>query len=157
MLKAILGVDLCRIEGISEITAVGLLSEMGTDMCKWKSSKHFAAWLNVVPNTRITGGKIISSRMQKRKNHAGQALRMAASTLGSSKSPLGDYYRKMRSRLGKKGGVIATAHKMAGMIYTMIKEKVPYDREQVSKSQERWKSQRIKYLEKQLKQLKKAA
>ncbi len=153
----VVGVDLCEIEGISEITALELVSEIGTDMGKWKNSKHMAAWLNVSPNTKITGGKVISSKMQKKKNHAGQTLRMAASTLTKSKSPLGDYARKMRARLGKKGGVVAGAHKLARIIYTMIKEQKPYNTSLMTKDQEKWKAQKIKYLEKQLNELKKAA
>jgi transposase len=154
MLKAIIGVDLCKIEGISEISCLELLSEIGTDMSKWKNSKHFAAWLNLAPNTKITGGKIISSKMQKKKNHAGQTLRMAASCLSTSKSPMGNYARKMRSRTGKKGGVVATAHKMARMIYKMISEKCEYNAEIMLNEQEIWREKRINYLEKELSNLK---
>jgi len=157
MLKAIVGVDLCEIEGISEVSCLELISEIGTDMSKWKSSKHIAAWFNLAPNTKITGGKIISSKMQKKKNHAGQTLRMAASTLSKSKSPMGDYSRKMKARLGKRAGVVATAHKLARIIYTMIKEQRPYDKDIIRNDQEKWKAKRIKILEKQLDQLKKAA
>jgi len=150
-----LGVDLCAIEGISEVSALELISEIGTDMSKWKSSKHMTAWLNVVPNTKITGGKIISSKMQKKKNHAGQTLRMSASGLSNSKSPMGNYSRKMKARLGKEGGVVATAHKLARIIYTMIKEKVPYNPEIMLSDQALWREKRIKSLEKQLSDLKK--
>lgn len=125
-------------------------------MGKWAGKKHFSAWLNVAPNTKITGGKIISSKMQKKKNQAGQTLRMSASSLSKSKSPLGDYYRKMRSRLGKKEAVVATAHKMARIIYTMIKEQKPYNQEIIAKNQLEWKEKKIQYLEKQLYQLKNA-
>lgn len=156
-LKVILGVDLCEVDGISEISAIELISEIGTDMNKWKNNKHFSAWLNVAPNTKITGGKIISSKMQKKKNYAGQTLRMAACSLSQSKAPIGDYARKMRSRLGKKGGVVATAHKLARIIYVMIKEKQPYKKEIINLEQEKWRERRIKYLEKQLKQLKNTA
>jgi hypothetical protein len=156
VLKAIIGVDLCEIEGINEIASLELLSEIGTDMSKWTSIKHFAAWLNVAPNTKITGGKIISSKMQKKKNHAGQTLRMSASSLSKNKSPMGEYYRKMKSRLGKKEAVVATAHKMARIIYIMIKEKKSYNQETIAKNQQEWKEKKIKYLEKQLYQLKNA-
>jgi len=156
VLKAIIGVDLCEIEGINEIASLELLSEIGTDMSKWTSIKHFAAWLNVAPNTKITGGKIISSKMQKKKNHAGQTLRMSASSLSMNKSPMGEYYRKMKSRLGKKEAVVATAHKMARIIYIMIKEKKSYNQETIAKNQLEWKEKKIKYLEKQLYQLKNA-
>lgn len=157
LLKVVVGIDLCQVDGISEICAVELMSEIGTDMSKWKSSKHFAAWLNIVPNTKITGGKIISSKMQKKKNHAGQTLRMAACNLAQSKAPIGEYARRMRSRLGKKGGVVATAHKLARIIYTMIKEQKAYSEDIMIIDQEKWKLKRIKYLEDKLRQLKKAA
>ena len=157
MLKVIVGVDLCQLEGIAENSALELISETGTDMSKWKSSKHFVAWLNVAPNTKITGGKIISSKMQKKKNHAGQTLRMSASNLSRSKTPIGDYARKMKSRLGKKGGVVATAHKLARIIYTMIKDQKEYNMDLMVKEKENWKQRRIKYLEDQLNQLKKVA
>lgn len=157
MLKVIVGVDLCRVEGIAENSVLELISEIGTDMSKWKNNNYFSAWLNVAPNTKITGGKIISSKMQKKKNYAGQTLRMAASTLSRSKTPIGDYARKMKSRLGKKGGVVATAHKLARIIYTMIREQKEYNIELLVKEQENWKQRRIKYLENQLGQLKKVA
>ena len=80
------------------MTALEFISEVGVDMSKWKSAKHFAAWLNLAPNTKITGGKIISSKMMKKHNKAGQYLRQGASTLSRSKSPLCDYYRKMQGR-----------------------------------------------------------
>ncbi len=157
LLKVIVGVDLCDVDGMSEISTVELIAEIGTDMDKWPSSKHMAAWLNVAPNTKITGGKIVSSKMQKKKNHAGQTLRMAASTLSLGKSPMSDYARKMKSRLGKKGGVVATAHKLARIIYTMIKLQQPYNSDIISNVHKEWKSYRINYLEKQLKQLKESA
>jgi len=156
MLKILVGVDLCKVEGISEISSLEIISEIGTDMSKWKNSNHFNAWLNLAPNTKITGGKIISSKMQKKKNYAGQTIRMSASNLSSCKSPIGDYSRKMKARLGKKGGVVATAHKLATIIYTMIKEKREYNPEIIANNQQKWKEKRIKHLEKQLKQLKQA-
>lgn len=157
LLKVIVGVDLCQVDGINEISCLELISETGTDMNKWQNSKHFSAWLNVAPNTKITGGKIISSKMQKKKNLAGQALRMSASTLSRSKSPMGDYSRKMKSKLGKKGGVVATAHKLAKILYTMIKEQKEYDPGILEQNNDLWKAKRIKYLEKQLHQLKTAS
>ena len=156
LLKVIVGVDLCRVNGISEVSAIELISEIGTDMGKWKSKKHFGAWLNLAPNTKITGGQIISSKMQKKKNHAGQTLRMAASSLYNNKAPIGGYARKMRARLGKKGGVVATAHKLARVIYTMIREQKEYDADMMINAQREWRQKRIVYLEKQLEQLKTA-
>ncbi len=116
-------VDLSQIPGFGDTTVLELISEIGIDMSKWKNHKHFAAWLNLAPNTKISGGKILSSKRMKKKNKAGQILKQAASTISNSKEPLGDYYRKMRSKLGGKGAVTATAHKLARIIYTMLLNK----------------------------------
>jgi len=153
----IAGVDLCAIEGISETSSLEIISEIGVDMGKWENSKRFAAWLNLAPNTKITGGKIISSKMQKKKNHAGQTFRMSANSLKSCKSPLGDYARKMKSKLGKRAGNVASAHKLARIVYTMLKDKCLYNPDIISLSQEKWKEKRIAYLEKQIMQLKSAS
>jgi transposase len=157
ILKVIVGVDLCNVDGMSEVSSVELISEIGTDMSKWKNSKHFSAWLNLVPNTKITGGKLISSKMQKKKNNAGQTLRMACCNLSRSKMPIGDYARKMKSRLGKKGGVVATAHKLSRVIYTMIREQKEFNKSLLMEDQEKWKLKKINYLEKELIKLKKAS
>ncbi len=157
LLNKVVGVDLCEIDGISEVSAIEIISEIGTDMTKWKDAKHFAAWLNLTPNTKITGGKIISSKMQKKKNRAGQTLRMACCSLSKSKAPIGNYARKMKANIGKKGGVVATAHKLSRIIYTMIKKQKKFEKNLIFTEQEKWKEQKIKYLEKKLEDLKKAS
>jgi len=124
----ILGVNLTRIPGISSLTSIKLISELGRDFTtKFPSNKHFCSWLNVVPNNKISGGKILSSNVPKRKNFAGQALRVAANTLSKSNGYLGDYFRRMKSKLGHNQAIIAVAHKLARIIYQMVKEKVEYD------------------------------
>jgi len=157
LLIAIAGVDLCRIPGISEVTALGFISEVGVDMSKWSSAKHFAAWLNLTPNTKITGGKIISSKMMKKNNKAGQYLRQAASCLSTNKTPIGDHYRRMRARLGGKGAALTTAHKLSRIIYTMLLKKTAYNPGMMIDNQEKIKADKIKKLEKQLARLKQAA
>ncbi len=152
-LTGLIDVDLTKIPGVSDVTAIEFIAEVGTDMSKWASAKHFAAWLNLAPNTKKTGGKIISSKIMKKKNKAGQSLKMAASSLFNSKSPLGDYYRRIRGKLGGKGAVVATAHKLARIIYTMIKDKKEYNTDMLIESQEQYKKQRIKLLKKQLAKL----
>lgn len=156
-LISIAGIDLCKIPGISEVTALEFLSEVGLDMSKWKSAKHFSAWLNLTPNTKISGGKILSSRMTRKKNKAGQYLKQAASGLATNKSPIGDYYRRMRAKLGGKGAVLATAHKLARIIYTMLLNKTEYNCEIMIENQQSIKENKIKNLEKQLERLKKAS
>ena len=153
----LLGVDLCDLEGISEITVMELIAEIGADISQWINEKRFTGWLNLCPNTKISGGKIISSRIMKKKNHAGLCLRMAAMTVARSKTPLGDYYRRMRGKLGGKGAVVATANKMARIIYAMLKEKKPYDKTIYEKATEKNNVKKIEHYERMIAKLKKVA
>ena len=101
-----------------------------------------------------TGGRIISSNIPKRPNPVGQALRQAAITLRSSKSPLGQYFRRMASRLGPAQAVVATAHKMAEIIYLMAVRQVEYDDKRTATSERKIVEKRIAILEKKLNKLK---
>jgi transposase len=157
LLHKITGVDLCKIPSINEVSALEFISETGIDTHKWKNIKHFDAWLNVVPNTKITGGKIISSRMMKKKNKAGQTLRMCASCLYNNRTPLGDYYRRMKSKYGGKGASLAAAHKLARIIFTMLDKREEFNLSILLESQKKQRETRIKQLEKQLEKLKRVA
>jgi transposase len=114
------GVDLTRIDGIDVTTALVVLSEIGTDMSRFASVKHFTSWLGLCPGTKITGGKLLSGKTKRCANRAAQALRLAAAALRSSKSALGAYFRRLCSRMDKPKAVTAAAHKLARLIYTML-------------------------------------
>ena len=126
-LKEILDVDVTEIFGVSEMSALTILSEVGTDMSKWKTEHHFTSWLGLAPNTKISGGKIISSRIKRKRHHAGQAFRMAANSLWQSKTPLGDFYRRIRARAGAPKAVVATARKIAIIYYKMVLNKEAFN------------------------------
>jgi transposase len=147
------GVNPCLIEGLSSVSALSLIAETGLDMDKWKTPSHFCSWLNLVPNTKITGGKIISSRLQKKKNPAGQIFRAIAWTLSRSKHPLGEYYRKMRAKGGGKYAVVATAHKVAKIYYHILKNKVDYDPQILIDLQQKNKEKKISVLRMKLARL----
>ena len=125
-LERITGVDLTEIPGINAITGLKIISEIGTDMSYWKNSKHFASWLGLCPGNKVSGGKILSGASKKTSNRTASALRMAASTLYRSSSALGAFLRRLKSRLGPMKAVTATAHKLAVIIYNMLKEGVGY-------------------------------
>jgi transposase len=120
------GVDLTSIDGIDTTTALKVLSEIGTDMSRWKTAKHFASWLGLSPGAKISGGKVLNSATKPVANKAAAALRMAAFTLFNSKSALGAYLRRQRSRLGSPKAITATAHKMARLIYAMLTKGTAY-------------------------------
>src|SRR5437764_11614730 len=115
------GIDLTAIEGIDELHALTLVSELGTDFSKWPTVKHFTSWLGLCPNWQKTGGKVKSSRTRKGKNRAAHALRLAAWSLMRSRSALGAYLRRQRSRLGAPKAITATAHKLARIVYHVVR------------------------------------
>lgn len=125
-------VDLTLINGIDGTTAMTLMSEIGRDVERFPSAGHFASWLGLCPGTKITGGKVLSAKTRRVQNRATRALKMAASNLRNSKSALGAYHRRMCSRMDKPKAITATAHKLARLIYSMLK----HGEEYVDKGQE---------------------
>ena len=115
------GVDLTRIDGVNDHTALKVISEIGWDMSRWETVKHFTSWLGLSPNNRVTGGKIISSRTTPSANRAASALRLAAYGLHRSDSALGAFLRRKKAQLGPAKAITATAHKLARIIYSMLK------------------------------------
>ena len=115
------GVDLTQIDGVDAYTALKVVSEIGTDMTKWPSAKHFAFWLGLSPNNRITGGKVMSSKTKPSANRAAAALRLAANALHRSDRALGAFLRRKKAHLGAPKAITATAHKLAWLIYTMLR------------------------------------
>ncbi len=115
------GVDLTRIDGVDAYTALKVISEIGTDMTKWPSAKHFASWLGLSPNNRITGGRVMSSKTKPSANRAAAALRLAANALHRSDSALGAFLRRKKAQMGAPKAITATAHKLARLIYSMLR------------------------------------
>ena len=120
-LQRMSGTDLSSINGINTNTALKIIAEIGIDMSRWKTVKHFTSWLGLCPGSKISGGKVLSSATKPVANRAAAALRMSAMTLFNSKSALGAYFRRQRSRLGAPKAITATAHKLARLIYNMLK------------------------------------
>jgi len=120
------GVDLTAIEGIDETTALVLISEIGTDMGRWPSLKHFASWVGLCPQHKITGGKILSRRVRRGASRVKRTLRLAARSLHHSKSALGAFFRRIRARYGTPAAITAAAHKLARLVYSLLKHGTAY-------------------------------
>ena len=131
------GVDLTAVEGIDAVHALTLVSELGCDFAKWPTVKHFTSWLGLCPNWKKTGGKVQASRTRRGKNRAAGALRLAAWGLVRGKSYLGAYLRRQRSRLGAPKAVTATAHKLARIVYHLVRYGAAY----VKKSEDEYAAQ----------------
>ncbi len=120
------GVDLTAIDGIDALTAHAILTEVGTDMTRWPTVKHFTSWLGVSPHNDKSGGRVLRSRTKKTQNRANTALRLAAQSLSRSDSALGAFYRRMRAKHGPEKANTATAHKLARIVYHMLKHRNAY-------------------------------
>jgi transposase len=120
------GVDLTRIDGIDTNTALTVLGEIGLDMSRWPTEKHFASWLALCPDNRESAGRRKSSRTRPSSNRAAAALRMAAHALHRSQSALGAYLRRMKASLGAPKAITATARKLGLMIYRALKYGLQY-------------------------------
>jgi len=125
-LYRITGVDLTQVPGFQAPTIHIILAEVGRNMHKWPTDKHFASWLGLCPDNQISGGKVLATGSRRVQNRASRALRMAAQSLRTSPSYLGAFYRRMRSKLGPAKATTATAHKLATILYHMLKEKTSY-------------------------------
>jgi transposase len=121
------GVDLTQIDGLEVLSIQTILSEIGLDMSKWPSVKHFTSWLRLAPNNDISGGRVLRRGTPKTHNRAAQAFRMAAQSLKFSHSALGGYYRRMRAKHGAPKAITATAHKLARIFYYMLKDRKTYN------------------------------
>jgi len=143
------GVDLTRIDGIDALTAQSVLTEVGLDMSQWRTEKHFTSWLGLCPNNQITGGKVKRRRTNKTDNRAATALRLAAQSLACSQSALGAFYRRIKARHGAPKAIVATAHKLARLIYHLLKNRVDYVDPGADHYNEQQRERAIKRLQKQ--------
>ena len=154
-LERIHGVDILAIYGLSDIGGLELLAETGTDLSKWENELHFTSWLNLCPNNKISGGKIISSKlMRKKPGIASQAFRYAANSIQKSDHWLGDYFRRKKAKGGNKYAIVATANKIATIYYKMIRYKEEFKPLDLEKYQQKYKQAKITYLERKLSELK---
>ena len=142
------GVDLTRINSIDVTTALAVVSEVGPDLSRFTSVKHFTSWLGLCPGTKISGGKILSGKSKRTANRAAQALKLAAAALKNSQSALGAYYRRMCARLDKAKAVTAAAHKLARLVYFMLTKGEEYTDQGQDYFEERYRERILRQLQK---------
>ena len=147
-LQRVTGVDLTRIDGIDVMVAQTLLSEVGLDMSRWKTESHFASWLGLCPDNRISGDKVLARGTRRVVNRAATALRQAANTLIRSRSYLGAQYRRLRTKLGAPKAITAMAHRLARLVYRMLKYGQAYVDKGTEYYEERFRQQQIQLLRK---------
>ena len=125
-LYQITGVDLSQLDGIGPYNALRLISEIGTDMSRWRTEHHFTSWLTLAPDNKVTGGRLLSSRTRPSASRAAAIFRMAAMSLGRTQTALGAFYRRLAYRIGKAKAITATARKLAILVYRVLKGEIVY-------------------------------
>jgi transposase len=149
-LARVSGVDLTKIPGVQALTAQAIISEIGVDVSAFPTEQHFVSWLSLCPNHVITGGRVRKRRTRPNACRLATAFRIAAQTLHKSKTALGAFYRRLRTRIGAPKAITAAARKMATIVYRMLK----FGEAFVEKGQEAYEA---KYKERQLGNLQKSA
>ena len=125
-LHQLTGTDLTQIDAIGPHNALRLLAEIGTDMSRWPSERHFTSWLTLAPRNKVSGGRLLGSTTQPSANRAAAILRVAAMTLGRTQTALGAFYRRLAYRIGKAKAITATARKLAILVYRCLKGEITY-------------------------------
>lgn len=153
LLYQMTGVDLTAIEGIEASTALVILSEIGTDMSRWPSVKQFSSWLGLSPQHRISGGRVLSRRVRPGAQRAALALRLAANSLHRSQSALGAFFRRIKARHGTPKAITATAHKLARLIYSLLKHGTVYVQQEMQTYEAQYVERKVKRITQQARAL----
>lgn len=147
------GVDLAAIPGLSASLSLCILFETGLDMTRWPTAKHFASWLGLSPNPRISAGRDLGTRTKKCASHAAGHFRNAASSLTNAHCHIGDFYRRMRARHGGAHAITATAHKLAVTFYNMVRDGEQFRQIDRTAYQEAIRAQQVKNLQRRAERL----
>ena len=141
------GVDLTQVPGFQVTNAHALFTEIGADLSAFPTAKHFASWLGLCPDNRTTGGKVQRVQTRDVRHRVALLLRLAAQSLHDSKSALGAFYRRMRTRLGAPKAITAAAHKLARILYHLLTTRTAYDESVFAREEERYQRQRLQRLQ----------
>ncbi len=126
------GVNVMEVPGMSLGALTVLMGKLGNGFAeKFTSAKSFCKWCNLVPNNKVSGGKLLSSKVPKQKNRVGQAFRLCANSVKNVKTGLGVYFRRQKSKGGHLQAIVATANKIARIFYVMVTTKTPFDESKV--------------------------
>src|SRR6516225_7068428 len=140
------GVDLTVIEGVDRTTALTILGEIGCDLSKWPTVKHFVSCLGLCPQHQGSAGQIKSRHTRRGANPAARALRLAAQGCHHAKNALGAFYRRIQARCGGPKAVVATARKIAERVYRLLKYGEAYVRQEMAAAEEAYRARVLKGL-----------
>jgi hypothetical protein len=152
-LYGLCGVDLTAVDGLDSLLVQDIVAEVGTDMSRWPTAKHFASWLGLAPNNKTSAGRVKSRHTKKTSNRASTALRLAAQATGRTQTALGAFYRRIRAKHGAPIAITATAHKIARIVYHMLKERKAYQPQNIETYSQQQRERYLKRLQRQAEKL----
>jgi transposase len=145
-LYRLLGIDLTQIDGIGAYSALRLVTEVGTDMSRWPTERHFTSWMTLAPRNRITGGRLLGTANLACANRAATMLRTSAVSIGRTQTALGAFYRRLSLRTEKAKAITATARKLAILVYRTLKGEITYKDPGVSAYDIRYRASAVRRL-----------
>ena len=149
------GIDLLQVDGFGYATIMTIMAEVGLDLSKFPSAKHFVSWLALCPNKKVSGGKVLSSKSRKNKGRLAHAFRQAANAVGNQKNTyLSEFFHRLAYRKGRKTAIMATARKLAIILYNMLEKGQPYQPYPVEEYMELVRIQKIKNFQRTMRRLK---
>jgi transposase len=152
-LYTLVGVDLTQIAGLGTESVLQLIAECGHDMSRWPTAKHFTSWLTLAPGSKISGGKVLSSRTRRSTNRAATLFRLAAMSVGRTATALGAFYRRLAARTGKAKAITATARKIATLFYNLLRYGAAYNDPGQDFYEERYRQKVLRNLERKARDL----
>lgn len=152
-IRRICGVDLMKVCGLNLLSVLMIMAEIGVDMSQWRSAKAFSSWLGLCPGTKISGGKPLSRRTRHVVNRASVLLRLGALAAGKTDTWIGRFYRRKKAHLGAPKAITATAHKLACVIYHMLKYQEDFRPLDLAVYELKAQERRMRHLRKQVEEL----
>ncbi len=148
----ITGIDLTKLAGVQTTSALTIISEIGLNMNRWPTEKHFASWLSLCPNNKMSGGKVLRSRSNRSSNKAAITLRMCVSSLysESNETALGAFFRRKKSHIGAPKATTAAANKLSKFIYNALKTGEEFVEIGADKYMEQYKEKAIRRMKRTL-------
>ncbi|MBS0656439.1 MAG: IS110 family transposase [Verrucomicrobia bacterium] len=149
------GVDLTAVNALGSLTVATIISELGgrQGVNAFETENHWTSWLTLCPGNNVSGGKRLGGQSRKSKNRIKRALCTAAMSLCNAKCSLGAFYRRMAARISKSKALKAVAHKLARLIYQLLKKGHAYVEVGQELYEKRYKEKRLKNLVKNAREL----